>query len=201
MWGSYCSSLRAKDQLRNRIWASPVLASLQYALFSKNSATEEHCQRIAIICLALGERLGFSPVQQDRLLLLGLFHDIGKLFIDDPILTKPGPLTAGEWAEIKRHPDLGCRIARSVYELAPIADCILSHHERWDGSGYPQGLRGYSIPFFARLLAVADAYDAMTQPRPYKAAVSHSQAIAEIQRCKGTQFDPDIVDVFVRVMD
>jgi len=104
-------------------------------------------------------------------------------------------------AEMKKHPEIGCRIAQSVYELAPIADYILSHHERWDGSGYPQGLRGEEIPLLARMLAVADAYDAMTQPRPYRAAVSHEEAVAEIVRCSGTQFDPKIVDAFLRVIE
>ncbi len=102
---------------------------------------------------------------------------------------------------MKKHPEIGCRIAQSVYELAPIADYILTHHERWDGTGYPQGLKGEEIPLLSRLLAVADAYDAMTQPRPYRAALSHEEAVAEILRCKGTQFDPIIVDALLQVID
>ncbi len=187
--------------LESKSMRSAILDSLQQTLFRKSSETEEHGRRIAELCHRMGHVLNLPQTQHDEIRLLSLLHDIGKIGIQDSILQKPGPLSEAEWAEMKEHPEIGCRIAQSVYELAPIADYILSHHERWDGSGYPQGLRGEEIPLLARMLAVADAYDAMTQPRPYRAAVSHEEAVAEIVRCSGTQFDPKIVDAFLRVIE
>lgn len=187
--------------LESKSMRSAILDSLQETLYRKSSETEEHGRRIAELCHRMSHILGLPRSQHDELRLLGILHDIGKIGIQDSILQKPGPLTEEEWAEMKKHPEIGCRIAQSVYELAPIADYILTHHERWDGTGYPQGLKGEEIPLLSRLLAVADAYDAMTQPRPYRAALSHEEAVAEILRCKGTQFDPIIVDALLQVID
>lgn len=187
--------------LESKSMRSAILDSLQETLYRKSSETEEHGRRIADLCHRMCHVLGLPRSQHDELRLLGILHDIGKIGIQDSILQKPGPLTDEEWAVMKKHPEIGCRIAQSVYELAPIADYILTHHERWDGTGYPQGLKGEEIPLLSRLLAVADAYDAMTQPRPYRAALSHEQAVAEILRCRGTQFDPIIVDAFLQVME
>lgn len=186
--------------LENKSMHSATMKSLREILFSKSSETEEHGSRIADLCYEMSHHLGLGSSQHDEMRLLGLLHDIGKVGIQDSILQKPGPLTAAEWVEMKKHPAIGCRIAQSIYELAPIAEYILSHHERWDGTGYPQGLQGEAIPLLVRLLAVADAYDAMTQPRPYRAAMSSDAAVAEIVRCSGTQFDPAIVDAFLAVM-
>jgi HD-GYP domain-containing protein (c-di-GMP phosphodiesterase class II) len=124
-------------------------------------------------------------------------HDIGKIAIDEQILNKPGKLNEEEWAEIKRHPEIGYRILSSSSEYAEISEDILSHHERWDGDGYPQGLKGKDIPYRARIIAIADAYDAMTSDRPYRKALSKEEALAEIIRCSGTQFDPSIARKFV----
>lgn len=187
--------------LENKSMRSAIMGSLQETLFRKSSETEEHGRRIAELCHRMSHILGLSRSQHDELRLLGVLHDIGKIGIQDSILQKPGALTEAEWIEMKKHPEIGCRIAQSVHELAPIADYILSHHERWDGTGYPQGLKGEAIPLLARLLAVADAYDAMTQPRPYRAALSHAEAVTEIVRCAGTQFDPRIVDAFLQVIE
>jgi len=132
-----------------------------------------------------------------ELQLLGMLHDIGKIGIDNKILNKPGTLTEDEWVIMKRHPEIGYRIAMASHKLARIADYILAHHERWDGSGYPKGLKGEDIPLLSRILAVADAYDAMTEDRVYRKAMSKEQAIEEIRRNAGIQFDPLIAKIFI----
>ena len=129
--------------------------------------------------------------------LFAMLHDIGKVGINDAILQKPGPLTAEEWLEMKKHPEIGFRIAQNNIDLAPVADYILCHHERWDGTGYPRGLKGEEIPILSRILAVVDAYDAMTSRRVYRDEISGAQAAAEILRAAGTQFDPEVARVFV----
>lgn len=186
--------------LENRSRHSAVLDALQETLFRRSSETEEHGRRIAALCHRMAHILDLPSSQLDKLWLLSLLHDIGKIGIRDSILQKPGPLTEEEWVEMRKHPEIGYRIAKSIYELSSIADYILCHHERWNGTGYPQGLQGEAIPLLARLLAVADAYDAMTQSRPYRAAMSHEAAVAEVTRCSGTQFDPSIVDAFLKVI-
>ena len=110
---------------------------------------------------------------------------------------KPGSLNEHEWVEMRRHPEIGYRIANSTPDLIPIAESILCHHEWWDGHGYPQGLKGIRIPLLSRILSIVDAYDAMTQDRPYRSAMSHDEAIAEIVRCSGTQFDPEIAQILI----
>ncbi|WDU82776.1 HD-GYP domain-containing protein [Caloramator sp. Dgby_cultured_2] len=128
-------------------------------------------------------------------------HDLGKVAISDDILNKREPLTDEEWEILKSHPEKGYRIAVSSPELAGIADLILKHHERWDGKGYPLGLKGEEIPVECRILAVVDAYDAMTNSRPYNIVKTHEEAIEEIKRCSGTQFDPKIANVFLEVFE
>jgi HD-GYP domain-containing protein (c-di-GMP phosphodiesterase class II) len=144
--------------------------------------------------------LNLSEMELYELELFVTLHDLGKVGIDDRILTKPGRLTPEEWEEMKKHPEIGYRIAVSSPELAPIADLILSHHERWDGRGYPRGLEGENIPLLARILTIADAYDAMTEDRVYRNAMTKEDAIAEIKRNSGEQFDPVIVESFMKVV-
>lgn len=201
MGNSQWSETQDETQLKRTVINCPALGILQHALFSKHLATGEHGHRIACLCRRLELSLGLSKDQCSELELLSLFHDIGKLFICNSILSKPGPLTAAEWEEIKRHPEIGYRIANSVHEPKPIAGYIHSHHERWDGTGYPRGLKGETIPLLSRLLAVADAYDAMTQSWPYRKAMSHAAAKAEIIRCRGTQFDPRVADAFLQALE
>ena len=132
--------------------------------------------------------------------LLARFHDLGKVGIPDNILNKPGKLTDEEFDRMRKHSEMGYRIAQSVPDLAPIADLILKHHEWWDGRGYPLGLAGESIPLSCRILFIADAYDAMTEDRPYRKAMDRGEAIEELQRCAGTQFDPDLVADFIDLL-
>jgi diguanylate cyclase (GGDEF)-like protein/PAS domain S-box-containing protein len=179
---------------------SCIISSLQKTLFERSYETEEHAERLLDISIRIGQALGLSDNEIDELHLLSLLHDIGKIAISDSILLKPGKLTAEEWKEMRKHSEAGYRIAESSQELLHIADYILSHHERWDGSGYPRGLAGGDIPRLARILAVADAYDVMTHTRPYKQALSHKEAVEEIIRCSGSQFDPEVVEVFLKVM-
>lgn len=174
-----------------------IVNTLLATLYAKSSETEEHAGRLKDFCLKIGTMLKLTSKEMDELSLLAVLHDIGKVGIREEILKKPGSLTELEWEEMKKHPEIGCRIAQNTPELGPIVEHILCHHERWDGQGYPQGLKGEEIPLLCRILAVADAYDAMTSDRPYRKALSREEAIEEIKRNAGTQFDPQIVEMFL----
>lgn len=176
------------------------LSSLKQSLFERSQETEEHAERLVILTRMIGKAMGLQVSQLNELHLLSTMHDIGKISIDNNILTKPGRLTGDEWREMQKHSSIGYRIAMTSPELKPIANYILCHHEQWDGKGYPQGLLGEDIPLFSRILAVADAYDAITSDRPYRKASSKEAAIAEIAKNSGTQFDPEIVKLFIEGM-
>ena len=141
--------------------------------------------------------MGMTKAALNELRTLGLLHDIGKIAIDNSILNKSDRLTKEEWNEIKRHPEIGYRILSSVNDMAELAGFILAHHERWDGKGYPKGIKGTDIPLQARITAVADAYDAMTSKRAYRDPLPESVAVDELEKNAGTQFDPEIVRVFI----
>lgn len=175
-----------------------ITSTLLAALYEKSSETEAHSKRIERYCHAIGRELQLSSREMNELSLFALLHDIGKVSIDRAILQKPGPLTKAEWAEIKRHPEVGCRIVQNIPELASVAGLILSHHERWDGTGYPNGLVGEDIPLPCRILALADTFDIMTNPNAYRPKpVSREEAILELERNAGLQFDPDIAGIFL----
>jgi len=166
-------------------------------LHEKNPREEQHSKRVSQICQDIGRTIGLSEIEISRLKVVGLLHDIGKIAIEEGILNKPGKLTDREWDDLKRHPDIGYRILSSSYEMVDLADCILAHHERWDGKGYPKGLKGEAIPLVSRIIALADSYDAMISERPYRVSLTEKQALEEIRRNSGTQFDPAIAGIFI----
>ena len=190
-------SMYRKKLLEYKSFHSAVLNSIKTTLFEKSNETEAHAERMADLAKQLGRVLGLDQEDLVSLELVATLHDIGKISIDSKLLLKNSPLTESEWAEIKKHPEVGYRIAQTVPELRKIAEYILCHHERWDGNGYPQGLKGEEIPLLARILAIVDAYDAMTQDRSYRKAMAEPEAITELQRHAGSQFDPALVAVFI----
>ena len=161
----------------------------------------ENIEKIfAQAAIKLGEYLKLETHTIDQITLLTKFHDIGKVGIPDDILKKPGALDEKEWKIMKTHTTIGQRISSVSAELKPISDLILLHHEKWDGSGYPMGLSGDAIPIECRILALVDAFDAMTNDRPYRKALSFKEAISEIIKCKGSHFDPELVDIFLEIL-
>ncbi len=190
-----------KDKLLHRESSSnSLIASLKATLYEKSDETELHGSRLEEVSVKMGEVLGMSEVQINDIKLLAILHDIGKVGIDDSILKKPGPLTDFEYSRMKNHPVIGFNLANSIPQLEGIAYLILTHHERWDGMGYPNGLSGEAIPLHSRILAIVDAYDAMTNDRVYRQAMSKDKAIMEIEENRGTQFDPSLVDIFLQLI-
>lgn len=176
---------------------SSIISSIKTTMFEKSNDTEEHAERIAKLSRKLGESLGLNTEELNDLELVAMLHDIGKISVDESILKKIGELTEDEWYEIRKHPEVGYRITNASQELKHISEYILCHHERWDGNGYPQGLSGTDIPLLSRILTIVDSYDAMTHDRAYRKAMSKDNAILELLKNAGTQFDPDIVRIFV----
>ena len=180
---------------------SAIVQALIKALEARDFITEGHGDRLQDLMCGMARLIGLREHRIADLRLFGQFHDIGKVGIPDRILFKPGFLTPDELAEMRMHCEIGYRIASSAPDLSPIADWILKHHENWDGSGYPLGIKGEEIPLECRVLAIADAYDAMTNDRPYRKAMSQDEAKNELMRCSGTQFDPQLVPVFIDIID
>jgi len=170
-------------------------------LHEKNPQEELHSHRVSFISGKICEELKFSEHEKKRVKLAALMHDIGKITISEGILNKSSSLTNKEWLEIKKHPENGFRILNTSLDTLEIANAVLSHHERWDGKGYPKGISNDTIPFMSRIIAVADTFDAITSKRSYKKSVPMSDAIEEIKRCSGSQFDPFIVDAFLSYVD
>ena len=181
--------------------ALEAVESLNATVDAKDPYTAGHSQRVQRIAVALGEELGLERERLDVLRFAGLFHDIGKIGVPDAVLTKPDRLTELEYAIVKRHPEDGARIVGRLHSLHAAVPAILHHHERWDGNGYPQRLRGEAIPLEAAIVGLADAVDAMTTDRPYSAAMSLEDATAEVVRHRGTQFAPALVDAFVALVE
>ncbi|MCX6346794.1 MAG: diguanylate cyclase [Actinobacteria bacterium] len=180
--------------------SSSIITSLKRVLFEKDIETEEHADRTNVLALQLGKSLNLSKNELAELSLSTTLHDIGKVAIPDEILLRNGKLSKPEWKLIKKHPETGYNIARSSPHLSHIANVILTHHEWWDGSGYPQGLKGDEIPITSRILAVVDAYNEMINGRPYKSKMNINEVIKEFKRCAGTQFDPHIVKKFLSIL-
>lgn len=179
---------------------SGMINSLKKGLAAKSMETEEHTERILEKAIKIGERLNLSISEIDELVLVAKLHDIGKIGISEEILLKPGKLTNEEFEIIKTHTEKGYRIVKASSELDSVANGVLSHHERWDGKGYPLGLSGKEIPLVSRIVCVIDSYDVMRHNRAYKKAMSKEAAIEELQRCSGTQFDAEIVDIFIEYL-
>ena len=168
------------------------------AMDLRDNVTGGHSDRVVQLSLELGRGLGLTEDRLQQLEWAAFLHDIGKIHVHEEILTKPGPLDAGEWGEMRQHPFFSYSILTQVDHLSEIADIVYCHHERYDGMGYPRCLRGTEIPLAARIFSVADAYDAMVSQRPYREPLSHECAVREIISNAGTQFDPQMVAVFAR---
>ena len=190
------SSLNAADPGAADPGDAPIVA-LVSGIDRRDPTNRGHSRRVSLLCRMLAEALGLSATQVRRAELAGLVHDVGKVALPSRILRKPGPLTRQEYAQVRRHPQIGCRLLRGWLGMKSVLGAVRHHHERWDGLGYPKGLRGDRIPRLARIVAIADAYDAMVSDRPYRVALSHEQAFAELRRGRGTHFDPEMVPVFL----
>jgi len=186
---------------RSKSTRSTIVQAMMKVLEVKDFITEGHAQRLHDLILRLARAIGLPEPSVTNLRLLAQFHDIGKVGTPDQVLFKPDALDPEEKLEIQRHSEIGNRIAKSIPELEPIADWILMHHEWWNGEGYPLGLKGEEISLESRILAIADAYDAMTSDRPYRKAMSHEEAIAELQKGAGKQFDPALVVLFTQILE
>ena len=193
-------SMSKQKLLESKSAHSSILASIKAMMFEKSQETEEHAERLAQLSKSIGLVMSLTEDQLNDLELLSTLHDIGKMSISAEILSKPGKLGDKEWVEIRKHPEIGFRIAQATSELIPIAKYILCHHERWDGKGYPQGLIGEQIPLLSRIVAIVDSFDAMTNDRAYRSAMTKGEAIEEIRRNSGTQFDPDISQLFLNII-
>jgi len=192
----YMSSQPVFHELSDEIQG---LVALAKEVERKDRHTQEHCERMESLSMLVGERMKLPPERLELLIYAALLHDIGKIGIPNYILKKSGPLTGEEWQEIKKHPSAGRAIIEKTF-LKDAGPIIEQHHERYDGTGYPLGLKGDEILVEARIIAVVDAFDAMGSDRPYRKALTNDQVIAELRRCSGTQFDPEVVEVLIDVI-
>jgi HD-GYP domain-containing protein (c-di-GMP phosphodiesterase class II) len=167
---------------------------------SKDLYTKYHSEKVAVLSYMLALALGLPPKLADLIHIAGHLHDIGKFALPDEILKKPGPLTQQEWNIVKKHPVIGADYLKDIRIFqgkGGVIEMVLYHHERWDGKGYPAGLKKREIPLGARIIAVADAFSAMTDNRPYREPLSFEEALEELKKGSGSQFDPEIVDIFL----
>ena len=182
-----------------RLRAVAILSMLTRAIEARDPYTRGHSTRVTALAELVALRLGWGEERLKSLRIGGRLHDIGKLAIPDAVLSKEGRLEADELVQIQEHPKVGAKLILRIAALRDAIPYVLYHHERWDGTGYPSGKAGEEIPVEARVLAVADAFDAMTSDRPYRPALSHDEALAEVERCAGTQFDPKIARIFLEL--
>ncbi|OGO44982.1 MAG: hypothetical protein A2Z05_04830 [Chloroflexi bacterium RBG_16_60_22] len=178
-----------------------VIYALSDTVDSRSDYTHSHSKKVTEYAMALAKALKLEPARITKVEACALLHDIGKVGLSDDILNKPGDLTAEEWEKVRSHPEMGSALARRVPQLAHCADGILHHHEWYDGSGYPNGLKGGKIPLEARILAIADSFAAMTSERSYSDTLTHAQALQQLKQCAGTQFDPELVERFIAIYE
>ena len=194
---------KAEDYMYSRkLYEGPSMRSrtietIVRALYKKSKIEELHSKRVACFCRKMGIALGLPKDKVEELYTIGLLHDIGKIAVNEDILHKAGPLTEREWDSMRKHPEIGFRILSTVNDMSQMAKYILYHHEKYDGSGYPKGLKGEEIPLVSRIIAIADAYEAMSSDRPYRKALPPEQVMEELINNEGTQFDPELLKVFV----
>jgi diguanylate cyclase (GGDEF)-like protein/PAS domain S-box-containing protein len=191
----YSKKLGLSDVARNSF-----IFSLLISLVEKNYECGNHINRLQQMTMKIGYEIKLSENELEELTLLSSLHDIGNLAIPDRIVMKPDRLTKDEWKAMKKHPEIGYRIAQYSHRTASIAETILTHHERWDGSGYPMGINGNDIPFISRIFSIVDAYDVMTHDKIYRKAMPHEKALIELRKCAGTQFDPKLVEIFTEII-
>ena len=190
-----------RHKMKSKVASKNTLVdSILQTLDEKELLSREHAERLYNIACRLAQVANLSNKDLEDIRLLSRYHDIGKAGVSQKILFKPGPLNKKEWEEIKLHSEIGFRLVRSTPDIAYIAEWILSHHEWWNGKGYPRGLRGYQIPMLSRLFFIMEAYAAMTTDRPYRKAMSHGEAVRELERCSGIQFDPELTRLFIETM-
>jgi len=194
---------KAEDSMyQNKLFDGPstkgkVIDNIIDALNNKSKREEVHSRRVSLLCEMMGHALDLGEYKIKELKTFGLLHDIGKIAILDTILNKPEKLTESEWIEMKSHAEIGYRILSTNGDMKNIADYVLAHHERWDGKGYPRGLKGEAIPLPSRICAIADAYDAMVNERSYKPPLTKEVALSELINNSGAQFDPEIITLFI----
>ena len=177
-----------------------TVTALANAIDARDRYTGGHSQRLAELATQTGKLLGCTEEELERIHWAALLHDIGKIGVPDSILRKPGKLTPEEEQNMRLHPEIGARIVKPVAKLSSVAPIIRAHQERYDGQGYPDGIKGDCIPQIARIISVVDAYVAMTDERIYRSAMTHTEAVKELKRCSGSQFDPTVVKTFLKVI-
>ncbi len=187
--------LRQEERLRAAFVGTA--RALARAVDFKDSPTGDHSSHAAEYAVATAQRLGLQREAVEEIRMAAYMHDLGKIGVSDAILRKPGPLTPEEWVEMRRHATIGAKILDPIPLAQSIKLAVKYNHERWDGDGYPDGLQGDDIPLAARILSVADAYEAMTTDRPYRQGIGYAAAVAELRRCAGSQFDPQVVEAFL----
>ncbi len=191
-----CANLRNRRSLEKSYF--DTVGALALALEAKDHYTHGHSQRVTSMCMVVADVMGFSNEELDQIMFAGMLHDVGKIGIPESILQKPERLTNEEFQAIREHPAVGQRMVSHISFLASAGTIIRQHHERWDGKGYPDGLRGEEIELPARIMAIADSYDAMTTDRSYRRKLQPYQVMDELMKGRGTQFDPECLDLFVR---
>jgi putative nucleotidyltransferase with HDIG domain len=198
----YQQTLERKVEERTRELEESYESTLEAmitALDFRDNETMGHSRRVVEYAMIVARTMGVGEPELTWIRRGAILHDVGKIGVSDAILRKPGKLDAAEWDEMKRHPEMGYRMLKHIRFLAPALDIVHCHQERWDGSGYPRGLKGYEIPLGARIFAAVDTFDAMTSDRPYRAALAIEVAREEIRRFSGTQFDPDVAAAFLSI--